>query len=122
MWHGFHTDGYVRAMPEHGFVSPLLLQIDEELRGNFPTIMGQHPLLHWWAFKYDGRKRGTGAHADFAAVNINFWITADDANLDPESGGLVIWDKPAPLDWGFAQYNRAARWSAISLCSPERAR
>ena len=48
---------------------------------------------------------GINIHADFAAVNVNFWITPDEANLDPESGGLVIWDKPAPLEWDFAQYN-----------------
>ena len=45
-------------------------------------------------------------HADFAAVNVNFWLTPDEANLDPASGGLVIWDKEAPLDWDFADYNR----------------
>jgi hypothetical protein len=38
-------------------------------------------------------------------VNVNFWITPDEANLDPESGGLVVWDKAAPLDWDFDKYN-----------------
>jgi hypothetical protein len=38
-------------------------------------------------------------------VNVNFWITPDEANLDPERGGLIIWEKPAPLEWTFAQYN-----------------
>ena len=38
-------------------------------------------------------------------MNVNFWITPDEANLDPERGGLIIWDKPAPLEWTFAQYN-----------------
>jgi hypothetical protein len=45
-------------------------------------------------------------HADFAAVNVNFWITPDDANLDPQGGGLEVWDVEAPLDWDFAEYNR----------------
>ena len=36
-------------------------------------------------------------HADAAAVNVNFWLTPDDANLDPDGGGLVVWDKEAPL-------------------------
>ena len=32
--------------------------------------------------------------------------TADHViNRDPESGGLIVWDVPAPLDWGFAKYN-----------------
>ena len=46
--------------------------------------------------------------ADFATVNVNFWITRDDANLDPQSGGLVIWDKCAPREWDFAAYNGEA--------------
>jgi hypothetical protein len=40
-------------------------------------------------------------------VNVNIWITPEEANLDPQSGGLVIWDTPAPLDWSFDQFNNA---------------
>jgi hypothetical protein len=109
IWHNAHSNGYLRSMPEHGFACPLLAQIDEELRSTYPAILGQHPLLRWWAFKYDGRLKGTNVHADFAAVNINFWIAPEEANLDPESGGLVVWDKAAPLDWDFAQYNGAGQ-------------
>ena len=105
MWQKIYANGYLGAMPEHGFACPLLAQIDEELRSSYPAIIGQLPLFHWWGFKYDSRLAGTNIHADFAAVNVNFWITPDDANLDAESGGLVVWDKPAPLDWNFAQYN-----------------
>ena len=39
------------------------------------------------------------------AVNVNFWITPDDANLDPTCGGLIVWDKEAPDDWDFKEYN-----------------
>jgi hypothetical protein len=56
-------------------------------------------------FKYDSRLSGIAIHADFAAVNVNFWITPDEANLDPASGGLVVWDTPAPVGWNFAKYN-----------------
>ena len=48
---------------------------------------------------------GINVHADFARVNLNFWITPDDANLDPASGGLVVYDVPAPPSWGFEEYN-----------------
>jgi len=33
------------------------------------------------------------AHADTAAINLNFWVTADDANLNTTGGGLVVYDK-----------------------------
>jgi tetratricopeptide (TPR) repeat protein len=107
IWRAIYEGGYLGAFPEHGFAPPLLAQIAEELRTVYPVIIGDHPLLHFWAFKYDSSLRGINKHADFAAVNVNFWITPDDANLDPEHGGLVVWDAAAPLDWDFARYNAA---------------
>ena len=105
MWQKSYPNGYVGSMPEHGFACPLLAQMADELRETYPDIIGGHPLLRWWAFKYTSQRKGVNVHADFAAVNVNIWITPDDANLDPESGGLIIWDKPAPLEWSFAEYN-----------------
>lgn len=32
-------------------------------------------------------------------------IWTDDANLDPESGGLVVHSHDAPADWGFRRFN-----------------
>ena len=59
-----------------------------------------------WAYKYDSRLSGIKVHADFAAINVNFWITPDTANLDPRSGGLVVYDVEAPMDWNFKAYNK----------------
>ncbi len=106
IWRVGYPDGYVGAFPEYGFAAPLLAQIVEEFRATFAEICGDHPLKYIWAFKYDSEKRGIGIHADEAAVNVNFWITPDDANLDPDGGGLAIWDKAAPQDWDFSKYNR----------------
>jgi hypothetical protein len=107
VWNDVHEEGYLGAMPEGGFAPPLLAQIADELRSGYPMIFGSYPLLHHWAFKYDSTMNGIGVHADFAAVNVNFWITPDEANLDPEHGGLIIWDVAAPLDWDFMKYNAA---------------
>ena len=86
-------------------VSPLLAQIAEELPAIFPTIFEKHPLRYLWGFKYDSDLNGIDIHADFAAVNVNFWITPDEANRDAQGGGLVIWNKAAPLEWDFAKFN-----------------
>ena len=59
-----------------------------------------------WAFKHSERVGGVPIHADFAAVNVNFFITPDDANLDPDGGGLVVWNVAAPPDWDFRTFNR----------------
>jgi len=105
VWHTSYPQGYLGAFPESGFAAPLLAQVAEELAETFHDIFADHTLRYHWAFKYDSSLEGIGIHADEAAVNVNFWITPDAANLDPESGGLVIWDKAAPLDWHFAKYN-----------------
>lgn len=100
-----YANGYLGAFLDDGFCCPLLLQIAEELRRALPGIFGAHTLRKLWGFKYDSHLSGIPMHADFAAVNVNFWVTPDDANLDPEGGGLIVWDKEAPLDWDFAKYN-----------------
>ena len=105
IWHTAYPQGYLGAFPESGFAAPLLAQVAEELAQTFRDIFAGHPLRYHWAFKYDSSLEGIGIHADEAAVNVNFWITPDAANLDAQSGGLVIWDKAAPLEWDFAKYN-----------------
>jgi len=105
IWRKPYANGYLGAVPESGFAAPLLAQIAEELRQTHEGIFGPHSLRYLWAFKCDPRQKGVNIHADFAAVNVNFWITPDEANLDPMHGGLVIWDVAAPLDWDFSRYN-----------------
>ncbi len=106
IWYQFrYANGYLGAFMDDGFCCPLLLQIAEELRQALPGIFQNHTLRKLWAFKYDSRLSGIPIHADFAAVNVNFWITPDSALLDPDSGGLIFWDKEAPLDWDFETYN-----------------
>jgi tetratricopeptide (TPR) repeat protein len=105
IWKKDYENGYIGAFLGDGFATPLLLQIAEELRLRFPRIFEHHRLTQAWAFKQDSTRRGLSLHADAAAVNVNFWITADGANLNPEAGGLVVWDKEAPRDWNFKFYN-----------------
>jgi tetratricopeptide (TPR) repeat protein len=107
IWKRDYPNGYIGAFLGDGFACPLLLQIAEELRLKFPGIFKQHRMTQAWAFKYDSALTGLNMHADAAAVNVNFWITPDEANLDPERGGLVVWDKEAPRDWNFKEYNNA---------------
>ncbi|HTI86345.1 MAG TPA: tetratricopeptide repeat protein [Alphaproteobacteria bacterium] len=101
--------GYLSSLLYDGFATPLLLQLTEELRVRLPRIFGPHPLYLAWGIKYDSTLRGIPLHADFAAVNVNFWITPDEANLDPGSGGLILWDKESPPDWPFQEYNVAGQ-------------
>jgi len=110
MWYEIKKVGYLGAYWANGFAAPLLLQIAEELRQALPEIFQDHPLQQMWAYKYDSNiSTGIKVHADAAAVNVNFWITEDEANLgrDDEGtgGGLRIYLKDAPAEWEFSSYN-----------------
>lgn len=97
--------GYVGTTLSGGFSCGVLLALAHELKQAMPRVIGDHALLQSWAFKYDQRMQGIHMHADFAKVNLNFWITPDTACADPTTGGLVVYDVPAPLSWTFADYN-----------------
>ena len=110
MWFDFkYKGGYLGAMLKDGLACPLLLQIADDLCQTFPDIFKNHHLNQLWAYKYDSRLAGIDVHADFAAINVNFWVTSDKANLNPETGGLVVYDVGAPLDWNFKMYNENAK-------------
>ena len=100
-----YKNGYIGSFIENGFNAPLLLQISEELRLCYPKILKKLPLTKAWAFKCNNKMKGIKIHADFAAINVNFWITPDKANLNKNTGGLLIWDKEAPKNWNFEKYN-----------------
>ncbi|HEX4634771.1 MAG TPA: tetratricopeptide repeat protein [Rhizomicrobium sp.] len=104
IWRDTHPEGYLTAMPEHGLACPLIAQIDEDMRAAHPGILGLHQLRYLWAFKYDSRLKGVGTHADPSVVTFNFWITPDEANLDPGHGGLTVWNEGIPPDWKTQRY------------------
>ena len=100
----FYRSGYLGSFFADGFACLLLGEIAAGLAAKLPLVFRKHRLTQMWGFKYDNELRGITVHADTAAVNVNFWITPDEANLDPQSGGLVIWGVAAPLDWAFEKY------------------
>ena len=100
-----YKNGYIGSFIENSFNAPLLLQISEEIRFNFPKIIKKLPLTKAWAFKCNNQMKGIKIHADFAAINVNFWVTPDNANLNKNSGGLLVWDKEAPKKWDVEKYN-----------------
>lgn len=106
VWHGEYANHYLGAFANRGFNSPLHLQLARELKQRMPRVFQDYLLTQLWGFKYEPQvARGINVHADFAKVNLNFWIAPTEANLDPDSGGLKVYDVPAPADWTFEQYN-----------------
>ena len=105
VWRHPYKFGYVGAFPQDGFASVSLFAIAEELLAALGEAFAGYQLAQWWGFAYDSKLPGTDIHADDADFSVNLWITPDSANLDPRTGGLVVWDKTAPSDWSFDDYN-----------------
>jgi tetratricopeptide (TPR) repeat protein len=106
IWKRNYEAGYIGATPEDGLACPLMAQIAEEIRDTFHGILAAHHFHYLGAFKYDSTlSTGTNTHADNSAVNINFYIAPDEANLDAESGGMDIWDVAIPANEDMRIYN-----------------
>ena len=110
--------GYTGAYIDDGLYKRILLKLVVELRAQLPDILSDHPLNYLWAYKYDSDYNGITLHADEAAVNVNLWITPDEANLDPTSGGLVVFTVKPPEDWDVNQYNRDTQLVYEELLEP----
>jgi hypothetical protein len=111
VWSANHyANGRLGAFFRDGFNCPLMIQVADELRWALPRLIGlRHPLRQLWGFKYQPTLPDDTTHADFAAVNVNFWITPDTANLDAATGGLIVYRSLAPLNWDFNSYNRSSK-------------
>jgi hypothetical protein len=105
VWRHPYKFGYVGAFPQDGFASVSLFAVAEQFQAALGEVFDGYQLAQWWAFEYDARLPGTDIHGDDADFSLNLWITPDSANLDPTRGGLVVWDKTAPSDWTFDDYN-----------------
>jgi tetratricopeptide (TPR) repeat protein len=102
-----YAQGRLGSFFRAGFNCPLLVQMAEELRSGLPDLLHDaNPLRQLWGFKYPPTLTADTVHADFASVNVNFWITPGIANLDDRSGGMIIYDREAPSDWDFDLYNK----------------
>ena len=114
-WNTIYGRGYFGAFRESGFTPQILETLALEMIENMPKVFNnsnKRNLAQMWAFKYEPKCPGIDIHADFAAINVNFWITHTQANkdYDPENdvgktGGMWLWDKGAPPDWDFVRYN-----------------
>ena len=110
VWIHQYDNKYLGAFADSGFTSALHLHIGTELQKKLPKLFGKYNIGKFWGFKYDTTLgKGIGIHADFAYLNLNFWITPDEYNNNEKKGGLKIYDAPAPEDWSFNKYNSDAK-------------
>ena len=87
-----------------------------ELRERLPEVLGQLDLAAGWAF-LNQRNVVLNPHADVGVVTLNVWLTADEHNLDPATGGLVLYDaKLDPAATG--QATGSPEWAERHLSGP----
>ena len=105
-WHAV-KHGYLGAHHDDGFSHPILRNLVKEIYSKFPTLVNGLKLVNLWAYKSAQRHIGVPVHADEATVSFNFWITPDEANLDKDTGGLLIYPKETrkPQHWSFMESN-----------------
>jgi tetratricopeptide (TPR) repeat protein len=102
---GYNATGYVTSYMADGFACSLLYRIAEELQAAMPRVLGSRPLHNMWVYRHTNQGAGVEAHTDEASVTFNFYITEDDANLDFEHGGLIVYAREQPLDWDWTDMN-----------------
>jgi len=112
---------YVGAYLNDGMNDATMTQIAYNLHKAMPRVMKNHHLKEMWSYKYessseededsDKGRTGIHVHADDAMINVNLWMTPDDANLDPNTGGLVIYTVKPPPEWSFSNFN--SNWEYI---------
>ena len=105
-WHAV-KHGYLGAHHDDGFSHPILRNLVKEIYAKFPTLVNGLQLVNLWAYKSAQSHTGVPVHADEATVSFNFWITPDEANIDKDTGGLLIYPKEArkPPHWSFMESN-----------------
>ena len=96
---------FVAADVAGGFNCGVLYQMAEELAARMPRVLGAHALTNIWVYRHRAVTEGVEAHTDQGAVTFNFWLTPEEANLDPEHGGIQIYAKEQPYDWDWRTYN-----------------
>lgn len=107
IWHNDAQKGYgyLGAYETSGLMHPIVAQITSTVEDVFERLLDGAALRQIWCYRNLGRSAGVGVHADFSSINLNVWLTPDAFNLQPDTGGLVIYGKRAPANWGFDRFN-----------------
>ncbi len=102
----YHHSNYLGAFCGKGNFSEIHYGIIAEMKTLLPNVLKGHKFEQLWSFNYNNKQEtGIEMHADFAQVNVNFWLTPDKFNKDRGYGGLKIYTIPAPDEWNFIDYN-----------------
>jgi hypothetical protein len=76
------------ARPKSALIASLVGEITEQVRQDSPEDID---LIDYWALLYSLNTDGN-VHADFGQLTLTYWLTPEHYNLDPATGGLLLYD------------------------------
>ena len=102
-----YPDGYLARDFDNGQASQLSLRsiADRYVTPKVYALAGRR-YARSWSFTYHSRCPGVPPHIDLSFVNINVWVTPNNAIADRSKNGLILYRKKAPKDWTHQDYNK----------------
>ncbi len=102
-----YDDGYLSRDFDNGRESQLSMR---SIANDYVTpklsVLAGRTYIRSWSFTYYNRCAGVSPHADPSFLNINVWVTPNNAIEDRSKNGLIIYRKKAPKDWTWKDYNQ----------------
>ncbi len=86
------------------FDLPAAEQIAQAMVQLVPGILANLVMVQHIAFMHQ-RNNGLCPHSDTGLVTLDIWLTPDDYNLDPDTGGLLLYDVKRTSDQDIHQFN-----------------
>jgi len=105
-WGWGFINWHARELFIRNFDHPLLHSLIRELKAQLPTVLQGSECVANLAFMYI-RNEGLHPHSDLAAVTVNTWMTPDEFNLEPDSGGLILHDVKRTEEMMVHEFNAA---------------
>ncbi|NBW41988.1 hypothetical protein EBR25_13455 [bacterium] len=66
-------------------------ELGRELKTHLGSVVEGLELVNHWAFLHQ-RNAGLETHSDNGEVTVNIWLTPNQFNLEPSTGGMVFFD------------------------------
>ena len=136
IWNAAPKESFVGTTVSEGVMAhAVTVRLGAEITRAFPRIFcrGKRRMNQAWAYSYHNfegvPQEGIGIHADESAINANLWIGGEEEGEEEEEAGdqesrggedengLVVYDKEAPLDWDFKEYNNAGKPARARLAA-----
>ncbi len=103
-WSFMNAQGPERVLFVRNFALHLIQDIASELACRLPDLIQGLSLAEYSAFM-NRKNDGLSIHSDNGLLTLNLYLTPDECNLDPDCGGLVLYDVKRGSDQLLHEFN-----------------